>query len=168
MEKNNTQPGILLEGMINEPYVLTKNNEDIRCLSNVCTHRGNIVCEDACKTKSLVCGYHGRQFHLDGKMKFINTTITKLCLDNDVLKKHDYHRTDTNYSKGPLPSKRKREFTKKQKRQIREKYNSCCGICKIRLDDCNITPEYDHIIPFSEGGETNIENGMSLCVNCHE
>ena len=71
LEKNNTHPGILLEGMVNEPYVLTKNNEDIRCLSNVCTHRGNIVCEDACKTKSLVCGYHGRQFHLDGKLKFM-------------------------------------------------------------------------------------------------
>ena len=71
LEKNNAHPGILLEGMINEPYVLTKNNEDIRCLSNVCTHRGNIICEDACKTKSLVCGYHGRQFHLDGKMKFM-------------------------------------------------------------------------------------------------
>ena len=71
LEKNNAHPDILLEGMVNEPYVLTKDNVDIRCLSNVCTHRGNIVCEKACKTKSLVCGYHGRQFHLGGKMKFM-------------------------------------------------------------------------------------------------
>ena len=71
LERNNAHPDILLEGMIDEPYVLTKDNGDIRCLSNVCTHRGNIVCEKACKTKSLVCGYHGRQFHLGGKMKFM-------------------------------------------------------------------------------------------------
>ena len=71
LEKNNAHPDILLEGMVDEPYVLTKDNGDIRCLSNVCTHRGNIVCEKACKTKSLVCGYHGRQFHLDGKIKFM-------------------------------------------------------------------------------------------------
>ena len=71
LKKNNAHPGILLEGMVDEPYVLTKTEETIRCLSNVCTHRGTIVCEEATKTKNLVCGYHGRQFQLDGKMKFM-------------------------------------------------------------------------------------------------
>ena len=71
LEKNNVHPDILLKGMVNEPYVLTKEGKKIRCLSNVCTHRGTIVCENATKTKNLVCGYHGRQFHIDGKMKFM-------------------------------------------------------------------------------------------------
>ena len=71
LEKNNSHPGILLEGMVNEPYVLTNDEGKIRCLSNVCTHRGNIVCNDSCNTKTLVCGYHGRQFEIDGKMKFM-------------------------------------------------------------------------------------------------
>ena len=71
LEKNNSHPGILLEGMVNEPYVLTNDNGKIRCLSNVCTHRGNIVCNDACNTKTLVCGYHGRQFEIYGIMKFM-------------------------------------------------------------------------------------------------
>ena len=71
LDKNNAHPGILLDGMLNEPYVLTKKDENVKCLSNVCTHRGNIVCEEACKTKNLVCGYHGRQFEIDGKMKFM-------------------------------------------------------------------------------------------------
>ena len=71
LEKNNAHPDILLEGMVDEPYVLTKDGENIRCLSNVCTHRGTIVCEKATKTKNLVCGYHGRQFRIDGKMKFM-------------------------------------------------------------------------------------------------
>ena len=51
LEKNNAHPGILLEGMVNEPYVLTKDNDHIRCLSNVCTHRGNIVCMTRVKPK---------------------------------------------------------------------------------------------------------------------
>ncbi|OIR22765.1 MAG: hypothetical protein BEU00_01840 [Marine Group III euryarchaeote CG-Epi3] len=71
LEKNNAHPGILLEGMVDEPYLLTQTEENIRCLSNVCTHRGTIVCKEATKTKNLVCGYHGRQFQLDGKMKFM-------------------------------------------------------------------------------------------------
>ena len=71
LKENNVHPDILLEGMVDEPYVLTKEGKRIRCLSNVCTHRGTIVCEKATKTKNLVCGYHGRQFHIDGKMKFM-------------------------------------------------------------------------------------------------
>ena len=71
LDKNNAHPGILLDGILNEPYVLTKKDGNIKCLSNVCTHRGNLVCEEACKTKNLVCGYHGRQFEIDGKMKFM-------------------------------------------------------------------------------------------------
>ena len=57
LKTNNAHPGILLEGMVDEPYILTKENKKIRCFSNVCTHRGNIVCNNPCKTKALVCGY---------------------------------------------------------------------------------------------------------------
>jgi len=67
LKTNNAHPGILLEGMVDEPYILTKDNEHIRCLSNVCTHRGNIVCNDSCKTKTLVCGYHGSSLESTGK-----------------------------------------------------------------------------------------------------
>ena len=71
LETCNVSPRIILEGILDEPYVLTKDRGRIRCLSNVCTHRGNIVCKEACDTKTLVCGYHGRQFSVDGKLKFM-------------------------------------------------------------------------------------------------
>ena len=60
-------PFILLDGFLSEPMVLTKNKEKkIHCLSNVCTHRGNIVALKSGKSKKLICSYHGRKFNLNG------------------------------------------------------------------------------------------------------
>lgn len=61
-------PFTLLEDFLNEPLVLTRDKENtIRCISNVCTHRGNLIAERPCKTNDLRCKYHGRRFALDGK-----------------------------------------------------------------------------------------------------
>ncbi len=63
-------PFILLEGVLNEPLVLTKDEDGkIYCLSNVCTHRGKIVVEKAGNKRMLSCSYHGRCFRLDGTFK---------------------------------------------------------------------------------------------------
>jgi len=69
-EKGSCYPFTLLEGYLNEPLLLTKDMEDnIRCLSNVCTHRGNLLVYEPCKSAHLRCKYHGRIFQLDGKFK---------------------------------------------------------------------------------------------------
>jgi choline monooxygenase len=61
-------PFILLENYIDEPLVLTRDKKnEIHLLSNVCTHRGNIIAEESCKLNNLRCKYHGRLFQLDGK-----------------------------------------------------------------------------------------------------
>lgn len=60
-------PFVLLEDFLDEPMVLTRDaSGGLHCLSNVCTHRGNLVVGEAGKTRKLICGYHGRRFHLDG------------------------------------------------------------------------------------------------------
>lgn len=65
-------PFTLLEGSLEEPLLFARDRDDaIRCLSNVCTHRANIVCEGAGVHNSLRCRYHGRRFGLDGKMQFM-------------------------------------------------------------------------------------------------
>lgn len=65
-------PFTLLEGFIDEPLLFTRDSDDkVHCLSNVCTHRGNIVCEGGGNVQSLRCRYHGRRFNLDGKCKFM-------------------------------------------------------------------------------------------------
>ncbi len=59
---------MLLEGMLDEPLLLTRDGEDqLHCLSNVCTHRGNARCEGDGVEQTLRCRYHGRRFGLDGR-----------------------------------------------------------------------------------------------------
>jgi choline monooxygenase len=59
-------PVTLLPGLLDEPVVLVRTNEYLSCLSNVCTHRGKILVEDACGGDLIRCPYHGRRFLLDG------------------------------------------------------------------------------------------------------
>ncbi|HEY0741733.1 MAG TPA: aromatic ring-hydroxylating dioxygenase subunit alpha [Chryseosolibacter sp.] len=60
-------PVNLLESYLNEPLVLTRDkNGDVHCLSNVCTHRGNLLVEKPCKLNDIRCKYHGRRFGLNG------------------------------------------------------------------------------------------------------
>lgn len=60
-------PFAYLEHFINEPLALVKQADgSIRCMSNVCTHRGNIVVQQAGKQRGLSCMYHGRRFSLEG------------------------------------------------------------------------------------------------------
>jgi len=67
-ENNSAAPFILLEGYLNEPLLLTKDKGGIiNCLSNVCTHRGNLLVSEPCKLNQLTCKYHGRRFSLQGK-----------------------------------------------------------------------------------------------------
>ncbi len=60
----------LLEGVLDEPLVFAKDQDGkTHCLSNVCTHRGKIIVEQAGQNRMLTCGYHGRCFRLDGSYK---------------------------------------------------------------------------------------------------
>jgi choline monooxygenase len=62
------QPVTVLEGCLDEPLLLTRDEDDaLHCLSNVCTHRGNLVAESEGKERFLRCRYHGRRFRLDGR-----------------------------------------------------------------------------------------------------
>ena len=69
-EASSCYPFTLFEGFLNQPLLLTKNKiGQISCLSNVCTHRGNILITAPCKANNIRCKYHGRLFDLSGKFK---------------------------------------------------------------------------------------------------
>ncbi len=63
-------PLTLLEGSLDEPLLLScADDGQLRCLSNVCTHRGMLVVEGEGHVQSLRCRYHGRRFELDGSFR---------------------------------------------------------------------------------------------------
>lgn len=71
-EPGEVRPLQLLPGLLNEPLLLTRDlTGNVHCLSNVCTHRGNLLVEERGTCNVLRCKYHGRRFALDGTMEFM-------------------------------------------------------------------------------------------------
>lgn len=68
LAENNVLPIMHMESLVGESMLLTRDDA-IRCLSNVCTHRGMLVATGACSASTLRCGYHGRTFGLDGSFR---------------------------------------------------------------------------------------------------
>ena len=86
-------PRTLLPGLLDEPLLLARGVADdraadraadrasghaadgagpLRCLSNVCTHRGNLLVPEARRgAGDIRCGYHSRRFDLAGRMTFM-------------------------------------------------------------------------------------------------
>lgn len=61
-------PFSFIDPLIKEPLILVRNNIDaIKCLSNVCTHRGNLLVANDGIYTGFKCRYHGRKFNLDGE-----------------------------------------------------------------------------------------------------
>lgn len=67
-EPGELRPFVLLEGALSEPLLLTRDEAGgSHVISNVCTHRGNLLVDGPCTQRTIRCGYHGRRFALDGR-----------------------------------------------------------------------------------------------------
>ena len=58
-----------LGDILNEPMVRVHDGESAQLLSNVCTHRGMVLCHEHSDNKTIQCPYHGRTFNRDGTLK---------------------------------------------------------------------------------------------------
>lgn len=66
----NVHPYLLIDNYLEEPLLLVKSdNGTIKCMSNVCTHRGFLLVNQPAKLKKIICGYHGRRFTMDGSFE---------------------------------------------------------------------------------------------------
>jgi choline monooxygenase len=71
-EPRSLAPRELLAGLLDEPLLLARDAAgSLRCLSNVCTHRGNLLVREACRADHIRCSYHSRRFDLAGRMTFM-------------------------------------------------------------------------------------------------
>lgn len=69
-EAGDCYPFTLLADYLDEPLLLTRDKAgEVHCLSNVCTHRGNLMVYEPCRSNQLRCKYHGRIFDLDGSFR---------------------------------------------------------------------------------------------------
>jgi choline monooxygenase len=65
-------PRVLAPGLLDEPVLLTRDGHGtLRCLPNVCTHRGHLLVEGPCTRADIRCPYHSRRFDLQGRMTFM-------------------------------------------------------------------------------------------------
>ena len=62
-------PWTLLPGTLDEPLLLTHDGSAMRCISNVCTHRGFVMVDRPETANGVRCRYHGRRFALDGTLR---------------------------------------------------------------------------------------------------
>lgn len=71
-KEDRARPFSLLDGFLGTPMLLSRSGTgSLNCLSNVCTHRGNLLLQEPSAARKLVCGYHGRRFNLDGTFEFM-------------------------------------------------------------------------------------------------
>ena len=88
-EFESLKPVTLLPGFLDEPVLLSKRDDEVNCLSNVCTHRGKILVDEPCKANLIRCGYHGRRFDLGGKFLSMPefADVANFPTEDDDLKK---------------------------------------------------------------------------------
>ncbi len=67
----NVVPLWILENYLDEPVLLVQEGDELKCISNVCTHRGFVMIDHPQKLKTINCAYHGRRFGLDGQFQFM-------------------------------------------------------------------------------------------------
>ena len=63
------------------------------------------------------------------------------------------------------PKDPQRFFSSEQRRKIFEKSLGYCALCSIELSETNF--HADHILPYSQDGQTTLENGQALCAACN-
>ncbi|MDH4288358.1 MAG: Rieske 2Fe-2S domain-containing protein [Aquincola sp.] len=64
-------PRLMTPGLLDEPLLLSRDaGGTLRCLPNVCTHRGHQLVDVPCHRGDIRCPYHSRRFDLAGRMTF--------------------------------------------------------------------------------------------------
>ena len=68
---------------------------------------------------------------------------------------------------GPVELDEDRIFGYDQKLVIFRKYGGVCQVCGEKLEFGDSYTHYHHIDPYIAGGETEVENGLLVCQDCH-
>lgn len=92
----------------------------------------------------------------------IEARIQQLMMDDDVTKKSGIYEYVLSNNEKVLNV---RKFTNSQKREVYEKQSGVCLVCGKTFDISEM--EADHIVAWSNGGKTSIDNCQMLCKKCN-
>ena len=111
--------------------------------------------------------YHDTQNGLGKNRKDLNSKdleskVSKLMADEDVTKKSGiyYYVFDGNEKHLSI-----RSFLDRDKRTVYEKQGGICPYCKNHFEFNEM--QGDHIVPWSKGGKSVLENLQMLCTECN-
>ena len=98
-----------------------------------------------------------RAYLVTGRTGRIDTDDVRVCLEQ--VKNRMIDAAD-------LPPKEpQRLFSAEQRKEIYNKSGGSCVFCAIELSKTNF--HADHIVPYSQGGKTTVDNGQALCTSCN-
>lgn len=88
----------------------------------------------------------------------LENNIRELMIDDEITNKKGIY---TYVLSGNERTLNLRAFTPKQKREMYEMQDGICVVCKKQFTLSEM--DADHITPWSQGGQTEIDNGQMLC-----
>ena len=98
-----------------------------------------------------------RAYLVTGRTGRIDTDAVRFCLEQ--IKSRMIH------AAGLQPRDPQRFFSAEQRADIYEKSGGSCERCGLELSETNF--HADHIVPYSQNGQTIVENGQALCIACN-
>ena len=70
--------------LFNEPLLIYRdNNNNIRCIKNICPHRGASFYGGSIKNGELICPYHGARFSSEGSCQNLDRITCSHIIDNN-------------------------------------------------------------------------------------
>lgn len=107
---------------------------------------------------SLYNQYSGNQYDAND----LEQKIQSLMADDEVTKKKGIYLYVFDGNENNLSL---RKFTDTEKRTMYERQNGVCPMCHEHFEFDEM--QGDHIVPWSRGGKTTLENGQMLCKSCN-
>ena len=88
--------------------------------------------------------------------------------DTDSSENETLNNNNTTNNKTAIKHRTKRDPSDRLKVQVLMRDGNCCKICGVKCSEGLHNIHFDHIIPWSKGGETVLENLQVLCSACNE
>ena len=110
----------------------------------------------------LYNSYHSMENRSDLNATDLEAKVARLMADEDVTKKSGIYFYVFDGKEKHLSI---RDFLDRDKRTVYEKQGGVCPYCKKHFEFSEM--QGDHIVPWSKGGKTVLENLQMLCIECN-